>query len=86
MGGHLAAFAAACRELPTFDPASIEAALRNVADAGGVKAAALIHASRVAVTGRAVSPGLFEVLALLGRMRVDARLEAASRFASTLSA
>ena len=59
-------------------PASIEAALRAVAEARGVKAASLIHASRVAVTGKAVSPGLFEVLALLGRMRVHARLAAAA--------
>ena len=46
----------------------------RVADARGVKAASLIHACRVAVTGKAVSPGLFEVLALLGRRRVHERL------------
>ena len=44
-----------------FDPASTEAALRASAEARGVKAAALIHAVRVAVTGKTVSPGLFEV-------------------------
>ena len=68
-----AAFAA----LPAFDPASTEAALRTVADATGVKAATLIHAVRVAVTGRTASPGLFEVLSLLGRERTRARLAAA---------
>jgi glutamyl-tRNA synthetase len=86
MAGHLMAFDAACAELATFDPASVEAALRMVADARSVKAASLIHASRVAVTGKAVSPGLFEVLALLGRIRVRERLAAAARLASTLSA
>ena len=45
-----------------------------MAEARGVKAAALIHAVRVAVTGKAVSPGLFEVVALVGRTRVLARL------------
>ena len=35
---------------------------------------ALIHATRVAVTGRTQSPGLFEVLAWLGRERVRTRL------------
>ena len=79
MADHLIAFDAACAELATFDPASIEAALRAVADARSVKAASLIHASRVAVTGKAVSPGLFEVLALLGRIRVRERLVAAAR-------
>jgi glutamyl-tRNA synthetase len=35
----------------------------------------LIHATRVAVTGQAVSPGLFDVLALVGRERVLRRLD-----------
>ena len=60
-----------------FEPAALETTLRNVADAHGVKAAALIHATRVAVTGRAVSPGLFEILELLGPERTLARLDAA---------
>ena len=66
------------RRLPrwtTFDPASTEAALRALAEARGVKAGVLIHAVRVAVTGKTVSPGLFDVLALLGRDRVRARLD-----------
>ncbi|PYR03857.1 MAG: glutamate--tRNA ligase [Acidobacteria bacterium] len=79
---HLAALDAALTALETFDPASTEAALRAVAEARGVKAASLIHAARVAVTGRSASPGLFEVLALLGRARVHARLVAASRLLS----
>jgi glutamyl-tRNA synthetase len=69
--------------LDNFDVASTEAALRAVADARGVKAASLIHAVRVAVTGKAVSPGLFEVLSLLGRQRVRARLATARQLAST---
>jgi glutamyl-tRNA synthetase len=77
--GHLEAIETAFAELDTFDPASTEAALRATAQLRGVKAAALIHAVRVAVTGKTVSPGLFEVLALLGRMRVRDRLAAALR-------
>jgi glutamyl-tRNA synthetase len=50
-----------------------------LADARGIKAGALIHATRVAVVGQAVSPGLFEVLALVGRDRVLARLADAAR-------
>ena len=86
MGRHLAALDAVFSELASFDPGSTEAALRSVADARGVKAAALIHAVRVAVTGKTVSPGLFEVLALVGRERVRSRLRAAVRLASTRSA
>jgi glutamyl/glutaminyl-tRNA synthetase len=69
---------AAFAELATFDPASTEAALRSTADARGVKAASLIHAVRVATTGKSVSPGLFDVLALVGRSDVRARLLAAA--------
>ena len=57
-----------------FDPAELELTTRTVADTTGVKPAALIHATRVAVTGRAATPGLFEVLELLGRDRVIARM------------
>ena len=82
MDVQLAALNAAFQSLETFDPASTEAALRAAADARGVKAGSLIHAVRVAVTGKAVSPGLFEVLALVGRERVQARLAGAARLLS----
>ena len=84
MSEPVVAFDTACAELVSFDPHSLEAALRTVADARDVKAASLIHASRVAATGKAVSPGLFEVLALLGRKRTHERLVAAARLAATL--
>jgi glutamyl-tRNA synthetase len=79
MDEHLLAFDAAIAALDTFDVVSAEAALRAVAAARGVKAGSLIHAVRVAVTGKSVSPGLFEVLALLGRSRVRARMAEARR-------
>ncbi len=71
---HLEALSAALVELPSFDAASVESSLRTVAQAQGIKAAGLIHATRVAVTGESVSAGIFEVLALLGRERTLARL------------
>ena len=83
MDEHLAAVDAAFAALDTFDPIAIEAALRSVADARGVKAASLIHAVRVAMTGKTVSPGLFEVLSLLGRARVHDRLVEARRVGAT---
>jgi glutamyl-tRNA synthetase len=57
-----------------FDEAVIERVLRAVADARGIKAAPLIHAARIAATGKSVSPGIFEVLALLGKPRTLSRL------------
>jgi glutamyl-tRNA synthetase len=43
-----------------------------------VKVGALIHPARVALTGRSVSPGLFEVMELLGRGRTVERLRSVS--------
>jgi glutamyl-tRNA synthetase len=66
--------------LEPFDPATTEQTLRSTADEAGIKAAALIHATRVAVTGRTVSAGLFDVLALLGKARVMERLTNAATY------
>ena len=74
IGGHLSALAAALRTVEPFDEATVEASVRGVATGRGIKAAALIHATRVAVTGRTTSPGIFEVLVLLGRERSVERL------------
>ena len=71
----LIALTAAFGSIDPFAPAELEQALRSTAEAHGVRAAALIHATRVAVTGRAVSPGLFEVIELLGRGRTIDRLQ-----------
>jgi len=83
MDGHLRVLDAALAALESFEPAALEAALRETAEARGVKAASLIHAVRVVVTGKTVSPGLFEVLALLGRIRVHARFAEVRRLQLT---
>ena len=77
---HIAALSAAYRGLDRFDAVSAETALRETAAAQGVKAATLIHATRVAVTGQAVSPGLFDVLHVLGRDRTLNRLAELERY------
>lgn len=73
---HLHAWADVVNTLESLDPAVTEAALRELAAARGIKPGVLIHGTRVAVTGQAVSPGLFEVLELVGRDRVVRRLNA----------
>jgi glutamyl-tRNA synthetase len=67
---------------PGADSAALEARLRGLAERHSVKAAALIHATRVAVTGRSVSAGLFDVLSLLGAARVSTRLRGAASYTS----
>ena len=75
-----AALPGALTAVVPFSSGALESTLRSLADSHGVKAAALIHATRVAVTGRAVSPGLFEVLELMGAERVGARVRDAINF------
>jgi glutamyl-tRNA synthetase len=57
--------------------------VRGTAGQRGIKAAALIHATRVAATGRTTSPGIFDVLVLLGRERTVRRLEQLLNFLAT---
>jgi glutamyl-tRNA synthetase len=83
LAGHIAALVDALVVATPFDEAQVEAAVRGTASARGIKAGALIHATRVAVTGRTQSPGLFEVLTWLGRERTHARLSRLLEFLST---
>jgi glutamyl-tRNA synthetase len=85
LASHLAALLTALDAATAFDEAQVEAAVRGTAAARGLKAGALIHATRVAVTGRTQSPGLFEVLAWLGRDRTRARLLRLLEFLSARS-
>jgi glutamyl-tRNA synthetase len=80
---HVTALIDALRAATPFDEPQVEAAVRGTAAGRGVKAGALIHATRVAITGRTQSPGLFEVIALLGRDETLARLERLLAFLSS---
>jgi glutamyl-tRNA synthetase len=60
--------------LAEWDAASLEAAIREAAEAGGVKLGKLAQPLRAALTGRTTSPGIFDVLALLGRDESLARI------------
>jgi len=71
---HLAAVRDACAGAGAFTALALEPAIRALAEQRGVKAGVLIHPTRVAVVGRAESPGIFEVLELLGRDRALARM------------
>ncbi|MCU0978734.1 MAG: glutamate--tRNA ligase [Pirellulaceae bacterium] len=60
-----------------FDAAGLEALLQRFIEAEGIKIGDVIHAVRVAVTGKAVGFGMFETLEILGRERCLARIERA---------
>jgi glutamyl-tRNA synthetase len=54
---------------------ALEQAVRDVAERGNVKLGKLAQPLRAALTGRTMSPGIFDVLALLGKPESLARLE-----------
>ena len=60
--------------LAEWDAASVEATTREVAEGTGVKLGKLAQPLRAALTGRTTSPGIFDVLALLGREESLARI------------
>ncbi len=71
---------AACEVVETAEPfetSTIEAGLRDLPPKLGVKPKVVFQAVRVALTGRLVSPPLFETIELLGRERTTTRLKAA---------
>ena len=73
----LVATAGQLQALTDWTPAAMETALRQLADERGVAAGKIFQPLRVALTGLAVSPGIFDVLDLLGKERSLARLAAA---------
>lgn len=60
--------------LQEFTLETTETALRAFAEERQVKPGLLINASRVLLTGKAVAPGIFEVMVALGKMRTAERL------------
>ncbi len=77
-GERLEALAGRLRALPEWSHAALEEATRGLARELGHKAGDVIAPARVALTGRTASPGIFDVLWLVGRERSLARLAAAA--------
>lgn len=60
-----------------FEADNLEDLMRRFVESEGVKIGQIIHALRVAVTGKAVGFGMFEILEILGRERTLARVDRA---------
>ncbi len=65
--GHLEALRDRYAQLPDFNKESTEAALRALAEERGLKAGALIHPTRMALSGAAGGPPLFDLIEAMGR-------------------
>ncbi|WP_019516597.1 glutamate--tRNA ligase [Sphingomonas sp. Mn802worker] len=70
----LARLHAALDAVHNWDTETAEAAVRQVAEDAGVKLGQVAQPLRVALTGRKTSPGIFDVLVLLGREESLARI------------
>lgn len=60
-----------------FDAAKLEAAMHAFLEVEGLKIGQVIHAVRVAVTGKGVGPGLYDCLEILGKAECLARIDEA---------
>ena len=65
-------------QLPSFEVSAVEQTVRAMVAEEQLQSKDLIHPVRVALTGRSVSPPLFEVMAILGKSTVLKRLEYAA--------
>jgi len=74
---HLKELAGRLPTLPDFSAPALESLFRDYAGEKGLKLGAAAQPLRAALTGRAVSPPIFSVAALLGRDEVLARLKGA---------
>ncbi|MBX9927784.1 MAG: glutamate--tRNA ligase [Gemmatimonadaceae bacterium] len=76
----LAATREALATLEPFTAEAMEAELRALAERLGTTGGKIFQPLRVALTGLTVSPGIFDVILLLGREGTIARIAAAERF------
>ncbi len=72
----LTALAPHLSALTSFDEQSIDEAVRRFAEAHSLKVGKVAQPLRAAVTGSTASPGIFEVLAVLGKTEALRRIEA----------
>ena len=72
--------AEALNNLEVFTHESTEQAFRDLTESRGLKAAELIHPTRLAITGRTIGPGLFDIIVLLGKQKTVQRMKKAANW------
>ncbi|MCC6418872.1 MAG: glutamate--tRNA ligase [Gemmataceae bacterium] len=71
------AFKAVLADVPSFEPAPLEEALRTFCTQRGLKFGDIVHGLRVGTTGVMIGPGVFDCLAILGREESLRRIDMA---------
>ncbi|NKB87314.1 MAG: glutamate--tRNA ligase [Acidobacteria bacterium] len=82
--GVVQAFREALLQVDPWNQEQLEESLREVATGAEKEAAELIHPTRIALVGKKASPGIFEVLELMGREKARVRLDRMIRYLSKL--
>ena len=67
-------------KLDTFNEQTTEDATRAVVNELGISGGAIIHPTRVALTGLTAGPGLFEIMIVLGKTKTVSRIQRALEF------
>jgi len=73
----LLALREAFANVSSFDAATLETTLKEIAAQLGIKAGPLVHPTRLAVTGSNAGPSLYHLLEILGKDKVLARIDRA---------
>ena len=71
--------------LESFNESSLENAVKHVMENTGFKLGKIAQPVRVALTGKTVSPGIFEIIEVLGKKQVISRLQNAVQYMQTES-
>jgi glutamyl-tRNA synthetase len=71
-------------DLQEFDLETTEKAYRDLSEELGVKTGNIIHPTRMALSGRTMGPGLFDIMVILGKEKTLERLDRAIDFISSL--
>ena len=66
--------------MTSFQKNEIEILFKKIQDVNNIKLVKLAQAVRVALTGKAVSPGIYEVMEILGREEIVSRLQKAINY------
>jgi len=66
-----------------FDLSAVEQAYRDLITELGVSGGALIHPTRLALSGKTMGPGLFDIMVTLGKEKCLERLDRAVRWINT---
>lgn len=65
---------------PSFDVETVEKAYRNLIDKLEIKGGDIIHPTRLAISGRTVGPGLFDIISILGKELCIERIDNAIKY------